>query len=114
MVNFNDKLMEYRVGRGYKMPTGLEKPVTHRNNEYIKFIRMQPCIACGAPAPSAAHHCRRIDPGRPSQSRVSDYNCLPFCVVCHDFEHRSQGLDILELYQSAFHLLRTYIEGLYE
>ena len=88
----------------------LNKPIQHRNKDYIKYIQMQPCCSCGAPAPSFAHHCRKIDSGRPTQNKVSDYDCLPFCDVCHAHEHRAMGLDILELYQSAFYLLRTWVE----
>jgi len=92
----------------------LKKPKRFRSEEYLEFIRLRECCSCGAPGPSMAHHARRLDPGRPTQSKVSDYNAVPMCAVCHDLEHRGFGMDILELYQSAFALLREFIEERYE
>lgn len=88
----------------------LKKPKRFHSEEYLDFIRLRECCSCGAPGPSMAHHARKLDPGRATQNKVSDYNAVPLCSVCHDNEHRGYGMDILELYQSAFHLLRTYIE----
>lgn len=94
------------------MKTGLEKPKQHRNPKYLAWIREHPCAVCGAPAQSEAHHARKLDPGRPTQNKVSDYNAIPLCTVCHSYEHRGMGLGESELYEIAFTLLREYIEGL--
>jgi hypothetical protein len=88
----------------------LKKPIRHENADYRKYIQMQPCCSCTAPGPSILHHCRKIDPGRPTQGKVSIYNGLPMCHACHTAEHNGMGLDILELYQRAFYLLRTWVE----
>lgn len=95
------------------MTTGLEKPKRYRNPKYLAWIRMQPCCSCCAPPPNIAHHARNLDPGRPTQSKVSDYDAVPLCQVCHQAEHTGyigERMEILELYQSAFHLLRTWVE----
>jgi Fe-S-cluster-containing dehydrogenase component len=94
--------------------TGLEKPKRYRDPKYLAYIRMQDCIGCGVRGQSVPHHARNLDPGRPTQSKVSDYNAVPMCVVCHDLEHRGMGMDILELYQAAFDLLRTWVEEEYD
>jgi cytochrome c553 len=92
------------------MSSILKKPSQHRSKSYLEWVKWHDCIGCGAPAPSFAHHARKLDPGRPTQSKVSDYNAVPMCVVCHDNEHRGMGMDILELYQAAFALLREWVE----
>jgi hypothetical protein len=96
------------------MSDNLMKPKQIRDNKYLDFIRNKDCISCGRPSTpddrNIAHHARRLDPGRPTQSKVSDYNAVPMCVVCHDNEHRGMGMDILELYQAAFALLREWVE----
>jgi hypothetical protein len=101
------------------MTTGLEKPKRYRNPKYLAWIREQPCCSCGQSGtlavPIVAHHARNLDPGRPTQSKVSDYDAVPLCQMCHNAEHTGyigERMEILELYQSAFHLLRTYMEGL--
>lgn len=92
------------------MKTGLEKPKKHSSKEYLDWIRMHDCVSCGAPGPNMAHHARKLDPGRATQGKVSDYNAVPLCDVCHRSEHTGYPMEDLELWQSAFALLREYVE----
>jgi hypothetical protein len=89
----------------------LEKPKRYRNNAYLDFVRAHHCISCGADPPNFAHHARRLDPGRPTQSKVSDYNAVPLCAACHSLEHEGIGMDLLEMYKWAFAILRAWAEN---
>jgi hypothetical protein len=89
----------------------LKKPKRFRSEEYLEFIRLRECCSCGAPGPSDPHHERKLDPGRPIMGgKISDFNCVPLCRICHIQQQTGFGMDILELYQSAFALLREWVE----
>jgi hypothetical protein len=87
-----------------------KKPKRFRSGEYLDFIRLKECCSCGAPGPSFAHHSRKLDPGRATQGKVSDLNCVPMCAICHNAEHGGYPMDELELWQAAFALLREFME----
>jgi len=99
----------------YPDPTVLAfpKPVRLEDPDYLRFIRRQPCVLCGA-APEAHHVVPRG--GGKTGARVSDYRCVPLCGrhhrACHaqgrarfEAEH-AVDLDLvqiqyLEMYVSA-------------
>ena len=50
-----------------------------RDDEYKRYIRQQPCCACGSMPAEAAHTGR--DGGM--SMKASDYSCVPLCHCCH-------------------------------
>lgn len=77
----------------------------HDDTVYLTRVRLLPCIACGAPAPNEAHHCRDW-PDQDEQGlytrlpgaamRSGDRDAIPLCKDCHDQFH---------LRRSEFHAL---------
>ena len=60
---------------------GFPKPARYRDDEYLDWIRMKPCCACGAGAPSDPHHVA-VD-GQAMGSKPSDLYVIPLCRICH-------------------------------
>lgn len=89
----------------------LKKPKRFRSEEYLDFIRLKECCSCGAPGPSFAHHSRKLSYGEPGSSKTSDLTAVPMCAICHNHEHTGYPMDELELWQSAFAMLREYVES---
>jgi len=69
------------TGRG---PLGLKKPKPERNTaksrEYMRRVKMLPCVICGAAPPSDAHH---VICGRYGQNKTSDFDTIPLCKRHH-------------------------------
>lgn len=64
----------------------LQKQKADRDEDYKAFIRSRPCLKCGAPPLSCAHH--QPDPGHSSTAlKTSDYKCVPLCSECHRRYH---------------------------
>lgn len=56
---------------------------------YLAFIRSLPCCACGARAPSHAHH--ETGGGRGKGQKAPDRRTLPLCFRCHRQFHDLNG-----------------------
>lgn len=54
-----------------------------RDGRYLAFVRRRPCLLCGAPAPSHAHHHGRRGLGQ----KTDDYRTIPLCARDHDAYH---------------------------
>lgn len=65
-----------------KSPLGLKLGKPKRNRERLARVKMLPCIVCGAPPPSDAHH---VICGRYSQHRASDDETVPLCKQHHQW-----------------------------
>lgn len=72
----------------------------HNDPVYLTRVRLLPCVACGAPAPSEAHHCRDLPPHNEqglyarlpgAGIRSGDKDAIPLCRSCHDLFHRHRG-----------------------
>lgn len=64
-----------------KPPLGLKapKPVngTKKGLQHMGRVKMLPCVICGHPPPSEAHHCRSDGMAR------DDFKTIPLCKPCH-------------------------------
>lgn len=73
------------------IPTHLWCPVSVKLEPYLKWIRLQPCCACGRLMESEASH---MGPG--GSGKGSDTWALPMCGACHrngsDSVHRLGGV----------------------
>lgn len=48
--------------------------------EHMGKVKALPCVVCGAPPPSDAHH---VIHGRFSARKASDFDVIPLCKKCH-------------------------------
>lgn len=48
---------------------------------YMGQVKQLPCVICGAPPPSIAHHCFH---GRYGTRKTSDFDTIPLCSKHHD------------------------------
>lgn len=55
-----------------------------RDNDYLDWLRSQPCILCGG-GPCQAAHQRLLSGG--TGSKPDDKHALPCCPACHMAEH---------------------------
>ena len=63
-----------------------------RDTGYLAFLRRQPCVCCGAPAPSDAAHIRMGNRERGKmptgmQVKPSDRFAVPLNRTCHTVQH---------------------------
>lgn len=56
---------------------------------FISWVRLQPCIACGASAPSEPHHFGKSGMGL----KCSDYLTVPLCTIHHRHWHDHRRID---------------------
>ena len=86
--------MRPRAKKRSENKTEYEDPV------YLTKVRLLPCVACGAPAPSEAHHCRDRPPNDEQglytrlpggALKSGDRDAIPLCRRCHDLFHRHRG-----------------------
>lgn len=54
-----------------------------RAPKYLAFVRLKPCLLCGAPGPSHAHH----HGPRGTGQKTDDYRTIPLCAADHDGYH---------------------------
>src|SRR6056297_845812 len=47
---------------------------------YMQAVKRLPCVVCGAPPPSEAHHCIN---GRFGSRKTSDFDVIPLCAEDH-------------------------------
>lgn len=86
----------------------LPKPSRQIDDDFLNFVRSQPCVSCGATPPNDPDHlCTR-------GARGSDYTCVPLCRLCHtergdhgirEFERR-HGLNLWRINSD---LLRRFL-----
>lgn len=66
---------------GDKPPRGLKEPKpvngTAKGLRHMGRVKQLPCIICGHPPPSEAHHCRSDFMAR------DDFKTIPLCKPCH-------------------------------
>ena len=89
----------------------IPKPISHRDAEYLAFVRRRPCVVTGVEGDSVvAHHVRCLGGGGMGL-KPSDYMCLPLDTIEHSRLHafgeerywRAKGISPGELIR--FHLL---------
>lgn len=61
----------------------MKKPATSIEKSYMRRIKEQDCIACGASAPCDCHHIRE---GQGVGMRASNFLTIPLCKECHQGE----------------------------
>ena len=82
-----------------KGPLGLKapKPTTadkRAGREHMARVKQLPCIICGKPGPSDAHH---VICGRYGARRASDFHVIPLCK-----EHHQWGPDAIHNNKAAW------------
>lgn len=81
------------------------KPETYYNQDYLDWIRGQPCLICRQP--SVPCHVRRLYWGAGTGKKPHDYVAIQLCPKCHTYSNeREYGTDK----QIAENLMR-YIES---
>ena len=84
------------------MNSFFRQPKPAPNPDYLRRVRELPCAACGAPAPSEAHHCRDTPPydeqgaykSLPGYGQKSaDEDAIPLCGPdgCHKLFHMERA-----------------------
>lgn len=65
-------------------PMGQKPPKPARGTPeglaHMMAVKSLPCVVCGCPAPSEAHHCISL---RYGSRKVSDFDTIPLCYACH-------------------------------
>lgn len=91
-------------------------------SEYMMLVKQLPCCACGAPAPSDAHHCKDKPPYKYNDGmgpyvrlpgagmKSSDMDVIPLCATgCHQFGPNSFH-DGTDNFHKLYGYDYTYIE----
>lgn len=55
-----------------------------KHDEYLHYVRAQPCVGCGIWGQQHAHH---VIGQRYSSAKVSDVLTIPLCAPCHSRLH---------------------------
>lgn len=68
-----------------KAPLGLKEPKPtaaelRAGREHMAKVKTLPCVVCGKPGPSDAHHCFH---DRYGNRRASDFHVIPLCRAHH-------------------------------
>jgi hypothetical protein len=65
------------------------KIVPDRDEDYLQFIRSEPCVRCNHPSPSDPHH-HPLAGHSGKGTKTSDYRTLPLCRsrACHPDMHQ--------------------------
>lgn len=61
-------------------PMGLKGPKPIKDRKHLEAVKMLPCVICGAPPPSDAHH---VIHDRWGQLRACDRATIPLCKGHH-------------------------------
>lgn len=61
-------------------PLGLKAPRPKRNPDHLVRVKALPCVICGKPGPSDAHHCIH---DRYGTRKVPDEETIPLCKKHH-------------------------------
>jgi len=83
---------------------------TIRDEQYLDYIRAQPCAVCAAPAPNDPHH---LDSGVMG-SKGDDWTCVPLCRTHHREYHDHGEAHVerehrVDLWRHSHRLLRRYL-----
>lgn len=62
------------------------KEEVYIDTDYLNFVRALPCVSCGKPPKSDAHHC--WPRGRRKKTAQNDFLSLPLCRKCHQDYHQ--------------------------
>ena len=66
----------------------VERDPPARDPDYLERVRKLPCVSCGYPPPSVAHHVSGM--ARGVGQKISDYDTIPLCQnPCHITSHSS-------------------------
>ncbi len=65
-----------------KPPLGLKLERPKPSPEHLARVKALPCVICGAPPPSDAHHCIH---DRFGTLKASDYETIPLCKAHHQW-----------------------------
>ena len=71
----------------------MKKPVVHRDDKYLAFIRGLTCCVCDRPGPNEAHHTSKRTGGMGMKG--SDYRAVPYCAWHHLTRH-NDGVETFE------------------
>lgn len=58
------------------------------DEEYLQWIRLQPCQVCDRDPPSQAHHHTKR---RAKSRRAHDHDAMALCAMCHMHLHGATG-----------------------
>ena len=83
------------------------KPVTHTNEDYLKFIRGQECFYPLCCLPGEPHHPRRLYWGAGTSKKPHDYVAIP---VCRE-HHKPKYENAVKLELIIIEYLMKYIES---
>ena len=83
-----------------------------KERQYLAAVKSLPCCACGAAAPSSAHHIRE---GQGMAQKASHYLTIPLCYECHqgDYGTHRNRKQFAAIHGSELDLLAKTIERLY-
>lgn len=78
---------------------------------YRNKVKELDCVACGASAPSDAHHIRS---GQGTGLKAGNYLIIPLCKQCHqgEFSTHNDNRNFHNVYGSELDLLNETIGGL--
>ena len=80
-----------------------------RDPDYLAWIRQRPCLLCGYPTTTEAHH---EPPKGMGGGRSNDYDAVPLCGAHHRKRHGEGFLDaddMREVLNSRRVLLQLYV-----
>lgn len=86
----------------------LFKKKTHRDKDYLEFVKSKPCIICGQTA--EPHHVETAGKGL----KCSDYKTVPLCRICHTYCHSMgkltfQTKHLIDFKDKIISLMEEYI-----
>jgi hypothetical protein len=81
------------------------KPKRYINEEYLNWIRMQPCFNCKKSPPSDPHHILSRGAGG------SDLAVIPLCRICHVKYHAGDGIKKEACYRGALEYIIHWLQG---
>jgi len=96
-----------RVGVRPCRPTPRRGPV--RDPAYLRWLRAQPCAACGHPPPADPHH---TGP-RGFWQKAADWDAIPLCRACHKAYHAEGPAAFCARWGLALRELRASLRGRY-
>lgn len=73
------------------------KPVKYKNEQYLEWMRKQPCSACLADMivePGEPHHIRRAKWGAGTGTKPHDYVTISLCRKHHDLFQKNRPLEM--------------------
>jgi hypothetical protein len=93
----------------YELPPAREaspKDPPKRSSAYLRYVRQQACVGCGAPAPSDPHHWGARGMGQ----KTDDYRTVPLCRRCHDHFHQGGWIPPHNALETRLLLLKAQVD----